>query len=367
MGGVHLRRSEEHVAEVEALAGVLGGRAGLPELLGALKYRARPSPVGRLLGRAVDRAIAFDSYDQRDPVWWPQGITTSADADPSGLVEGRRLAVVTWYAKEKDGVRRGSRVTFLDLDTLRYRHVLLVDARFDDRGELTLSGVRVHAGGIAWAGPWLHVAATGRGFLTFRVDDLLRVPGDDERPDEIGLFGDRVASFGHHHVLPVRYAHQAHADEGHERLRYSFLSLDRSPLPDAPPDLLAGEYGRGRQTTRLARLELDPDTWLPATDEEGLSRPALHDGGVLGMQGAVRARGRHHVSVSHGPWVPGSVFTGSPGALQRHRWALPMGPEDLSFWPSDRPGEDRLWSVTEHPRRRWVVSARRSWFDRRRS
>jgi hypothetical protein len=77
------------------------------------------------------------------------------------------------------------------------------------------------------------------------------------------------------------------------------------------------------------------------------------------MQGAVVARGRHHVTVSRGAWWPGDVYVGEPGSLQRRRMAVPMGPEDLSYWRST----DRLWSVSEHPRRRWIFSMRRSWFD----
>jgi hypothetical protein len=354
--GVHLRRTEENVAEIDALAGVLGGRAGLDDLLANLKYQAHESLLGRLLGRAVDRAITWDAYDRRDPVWWPQGITSSADASATGEIGGRRLIVTTWYSKPVDGIARGSRLTFLDLDTLQYRHVLLVDPQLDDQGRLQLAGVRIHAGGIIWAGPYLHIAATARGFVTCRVEDLMRVPGDNERPDEIGVLGDRVASFGHHYVLPVRFTHKAYADEGHTKLRYSFLSLDRE---SSPPVMVAGEYGRGAQTTRLARFELDPETWLPATGEDGWSRPVLDDGGVVRMQGAVLARGRHHITVSQGPLTPGSVYSGSPGALRRRRWAVPIGPEDITYWPST----DSLWTVTEHPRRRWVVSMPRRWFD----
>jgi hypothetical protein len=29
-----------------------------------------------------------------------------------------------------------------------------------------------------------------------------------------------------------------------------------------------------------------------------------------------------------------------------------MGPEDLSYWPS----RDELWSLSEHPHRRWVFA-----------
>ncbi|GGD15119.1 hypothetical protein [Nocardioides daphniae] len=358
--GVHLERSEEHGDRIDQLADRLGGRTTVAELLGDLKFTASDSWRGRMMGRAVQRAIAFDAHDQADPVWWPQGITTSADADVTGTVAGRRVVVTTWYAKPVDGIKRGSRLTFLDLDTLRYRHVLLVDPVVDDQGRLTLSPVKIHAGGLVWAGPWLHVAATARGFVSCHVGDLMRVADDNARPDEIGVFDEdgssRVSSFGHHYVLPVRVAHRAFTDEGHVPLRYSFLSLDRAANP---PGLLAGEYGRGGQSTRLAQFELDLETWLPQTDESGLSRPVVHETGRVQMQGDVVARGRHHISVSQGPVSPGAIFTGQPGRLRRHRFATPMGPEDLTYWPAT----DTLWSVSEWPRRRWIYSMRRSWFD----
>ena len=43
-------------------------------------------------------------------------------------------------------------------------------------GAVALEPLRVHAGGIVWCGPYLHVAATAKGFYTCRLDDLLRVP-----------------------------------------------------------------------------------------------------------------------------------------------------------------------------------------------
>ena len=141
------------------------------------------------------------------------------------------------------------------------------------------------------------------------------------------------------------------------KLRYSFLSLDRS---EEPPAIVAGEYGQTGQTTRLARYHLEPDTLLLQTGEDGFSRPiGLDEGGVVRMQGASIVDGRHHVTVSHGPWKPGSVYVGTPGHLEEHRFATPMGPEDIAYWPST----DRFWSVSEHPHRRWVFSMKRSFFD----
>jgi len=357
--GVHLRRTDENVREIAALAEVLGEPAGLDGLLDDLKWDLRRSRAPRLLGRAVREAYRWDAYDERDVQWYPQGISTSADASDTEDIAGRRVLVTTWYSTGRDGVKRGSRVSVVDLDSGRYRHVLLVVPVLDASGALTLRPMSIHAGGIVWAGPHLHVAATARGFVTARVDDIMRVPGDDDHPDRLGVEGTSFHSYGHRYVLPVRFTYQAFADEGHEKLRYSFLSLDRR---SDPPALIAGEYALRRDATRrLARYELDPATWQLATGEDGSSRPlAIEDGGVRQMQGAVMAGGRYHVSVSRGRLTPGSVWSGRPGSMRERRWALPMGPEDLSYWPST----DRIWSVTEHPRRRWIVAMDRRWLDR---
>ena len=120
-----------------------------------------------------------------------------------------------------------------------------------------------------------------------------------------------------------------------------------------------GEYARGEQTRRLARFPLDPETSLLVDGEDGLSRPLmLDDGGVGHMQGATVARALRRDDLAR----PDHARLGAcrpAGAFRRHRWATPPGPEDIAYWPSD----DLLWSVSEHPRRRWVFSMRRSWFD----
>ena len=320
--GVHLRRTDENVREIEALAALLGPPAGLDALLDDLKYEVRRSRFPRLLGRAVREAWRWDDYDERDEQWYPQGISTSADASDTEDVGGRRVVVATWYSTGRDGTKRGSRVTFVDLDSGRYRHVLLVSPVFDKEGTLTLKPMAIHAGGIVWAGPYLHVAATSRGFVTARVDDIMRVPGDDDHPDRFGIEGTSLFSYGHRYVLPARFTYQAFADEGHEKLRYSFMSLDRRA---DPPSLVAGEYALDPDaTTRIARYPLDPQTWQLQTGDDGFSRPlAIDEGGVRQMQGVAIAGGRHHVTVSHGPWMPGTVCAGQPGSMRERRWALP--------------------------------------------
>ena len=90
--GVHLQRTDENVREIAALGAVLGEPTGLDGLLGDLKYAVRPARlVPRLLGRAVREAYRWDAHDERDELWYPQGISTSADSSDTEVVAGRRI------------------------------------------------------------------------------------------------------------------------------------------------------------------------------------------------------------------------------------------------------------------------------------
>ncbi len=265
-------------------------------------------------GLAVRRAWTWSAADRRDPAWWPQGISPSPGPE--------RVLAVSWYAASG-----GSRLSLLDLDARRYRHVTLV--RPDRDGNHV--PLQIHAGGIAWHGPWLHLAATRGGFWSCHVDDVVRVADD--------------------YLLPVRFRHSA-PERRDDDVRFSFLTIDGE-------ELVAGEYGGRKQSRRLARVALDPETLLPVTDGEDQVVPVVTDHGVVRAQGVARVDGRLYLTASHGPWGLGSVWAGDSPDLHEHRWAAPMGPEDLAY---DEHG-DWLWTVTEHPRRRWVIAMRRSSFD----
>jgi hypothetical protein len=336
--GVHLTRTEENVAEIDALAALVqehgGGRVGMAGVLGDLDRRMRRTflPWPRLLGLAVSRALTWERRDRRDLRWYPQGISTSVRTD----VE-RDVLVTSWYSKKDEG----SRVSFIDLEAKRYRHVLLVEPTLVD-GVPGLKPLRAHAGGVVWHGPYLHVAATGRGFLTCRVEDAMRVPA------AAGL-----ATYGHDYVLPVRFAYRAANDEGVIRLRFSFMTLDRGT---DPPSLVVGEYGNSKQTRRLARFPTDADTGLLSTGEDGISRPILDGEDQLArMQGTAVVNGTYFVTSSHGMKY-GSMHVGRPGDFGTKEWATPPGPEDLVHWPET----DLLWSLSEHPGWRWVFAMDRS-------
>lgn len=345
-----LTRVTEDTDAVEALAerarAAGGGRVPLASFADDLGRRARRTPLPVLPLRGVHRAWTWDATDRSDLRWWPQGVTTDADAGPAGQVAGRRLVAVAWYAKHRPGEPgepakgQGVRVAVLDPARRRYEHVLVVVARGAGE-EATGRPLVAHAGGLAWTGSWWHVAATKRGFLSCHLDDLVALPAGPLRD----------AHFGYRYVLPVRLIHRAGAEDGTELLRYSFFSPTPAGAGRAH-SLLVGEYARGPQTRRLARFALDDDG-LPALGPDGRAHPVLGVG-VAQMQGVVDLGDRLVATASHGPWGPGSVWSGPPGALRERRRALPMGPEDLDH----DPGTGLLWTATEHPRRRWVVAMR---------
>lgn len=341
--GIHLRRSPEQRDQISRLCEQVGAPVGLAGVLDDLNRLATPTKVP---GRAPVSGFLWNNQDNDSARWWPQGISSTADADPTGRVGGHRMLVTSWYCKDDGGGRQGSRLTFVDLDTLRYRHVLIVRAVTASSGATRLEPLHIHAGGVVWAGDHLHLAGTRRGVFTCRVSDIIRLEA-----------GHDLHSFDHRYVLPLRFAYRAHTPDDVEPLRYSFLSLDRS---SSTPALVAGEYGRQDMSTRIASYPLDEQSLLPSAEPDGHFRPALLDpGGVGHMQGAVVVDERYYVTVSRGRSRRGHLYAGAPGRLQPHRWALPPGPEDITYWPST----DQLWSLSEYPGRRFVFAMDRSRFD----
>lgn len=346
--GVRLRRTTYPTHAVDALAEYADTHAGLDAILGDLNRRARRF---RAPGSTVGATLRWNAHDSFDRRWWPQGVTSTADAYDAGVLAGHRVLATSWYAKPRREIRKGSRITFLDLDSHAYRHVLLVVPRLDADGRLRLEPLHVHAGGIVWHGSRLHIAATRKGLFTAHLDRLLRIPDRNRvgNRDALGVQGDGLATFGYRYLLPVCSAYAAESDDGVEPLRYSFVSMSRG---SSEPMLVAGEYGRGTMTTRLMQYALDPVTGAITTDDDGAARPKLYESGVRNMQGVVVVDGHWYVTRSRGPWGRGSICAGEPGSFSEHQRALPMGPEDLTYSAST----DSLWTVSEWPGRRWIVT-----------
>jgi hypothetical protein len=65
--------------------------------------------------------------------------------------------------------------------------------------------------------------------------------------------------------------------------------------------------------------------------------------------------GTWFVTTSDGQLRRGSVWVGEPGRLRERRRVLPVGPEDIAYWPQ----RDELWSVSEYPGARYVFAMSR--------
>ncbi|MDP9028767.1 MAG: hypothetical protein M3N46_14660 [Actinomycetota bacterium] len=199
--------------------------------------------------------------------------------------------------------------------------------------------VHVHAGGLARVGHLLHVAATFGGLRTFDLRDIMRVTGR--------------APFGYRCVLPQSGRLRPHGGEGDERMRFSFVSVERDSAHGASGGghLIFGEFGEHGSGRRLGRVPIGLITASNATAPAHTTEVRVHEPGIARMQGATVIDGTWFVSASDGI-KPGDLWVGSGSTWTRYRGVLPAGPEDVTATVDGR----RLWSLCEYPRRRWVYA-----------
>lgn len=316
-------------------------RAGLRGLLADTNRVGEPADVP---AESAVEGMAWRPVDVATKRWFPQGITTSADAygaeTEGGTFEGKPVIIVSWYAHGPLVSRLlGSRISVIDYSdprAPRYRHVLLVAPQRRWRFFHRLRPVRVHAGGIVWYGDHLYVAGSSQGIRVFRLDDIVRVR-------------NRFRTKSYRYALPQFTTYAAGSDDVAPMV-YSFMSLDRAGDED---HLVAGEYGRKGGSHRLMRYPIDRRTQLLRSDDRGRAVPAqMWDQQVERMQGATLVNGTWVITSSMGEGVPGDLWVGEPGAYVRHRAVLPTGPEDITYWPQ----RGQLWTLTEWPGRRWVYA-----------
>ncbi|TPW72243.1 hypothetical protein [Schumannella sp. 10F1B-5-1] len=337
----------------------------------------RPRRMSRIRSQApaAVQTLRWSLVDDASQRWWPQGIEVRP-------VRGDVL-LVSWFAQQRRGTSQGARVSVIDLRARRprYWHVLLVEATSDGidaepdavhgagsaaapaepaAATSRISSVEVHAGGIAWTGDRLLVAASGGGIREFRLGDLLLLDAETARRE----------TYGHRLVLPQ---HRSYASLGARgRLRFSFLSLESggssgggssdsssSDAGEGRAHLVAGEFSNTEAGGRLLRLPLDDAALLDGCGGDAGDEPdripidEVHASGLRGLQGAVVVDGTWMLTSTNGDRRRGDLWVGSPDTgFERHREVLPSGPEDIAV---DR-ARHRLWTHSEWPWRRRVVA-----------
>lgn len=308
---------------------------------------------------AANRVAAFcwNSGDDDVAYWVPQGITTTADAYGEATYEGATAILVSWYDNGSDGIERGVRVSFVDYSTPSaptYRHVLLVEPYANASGQASFRPVNLHAGGMFWYGHHLYVAATGSGFRVFDLRHLWQTSTSDGAA--IGRQADgSYQAFGYKYVLPQVFAYDQSTTNGHANIRFSFAALDRTSTPDS---VVVGEYANPGAGSRLFRFPIDYTDRMLVESTDGYARASeAYEVSVQSMQGATAINGKFYLSTSDGSGNRGDLATFTPGGpVVMRADVLPIGPEDLSYWPA----KGQLWSLTEYAGSRSVFAVRAS-------
>jgi hypothetical protein len=302
-------------------------------------------------------AFCWQRGDESTTEWYPQGITTSADASPDGKYQGKTVVLTSWYYSGSGD--KGARVSFVDYanpSAPPYRHVLLVEPYKDAAGNPNFRAVPVHAGGIFWYGHYLYVADTWGGFRVFDTRHIWKVSTGDKR--KIGRQSD--GSYHAHdyaYALPQALTFAASTIGGYPDLRYSAVSLDRT---SSPQSVIVPEYNANGTGTRVVRYPIDESTLLLKPSDDGyVHSTEAYRVDIPSMQGATAIARKFYVSSSRGKNTQGSVYTFTKtSGPKEHPRALPRGPEDLSYWPS----KDQLWTLAEHPGNRSVLAIKASLF-----
>lgn len=288
----------------------------------------------------------WNAEDVASPDWFPQGITGSADADPTGLVGGKRIVVVASY-EDAVGLEKGVRLAFTDvtdLDAPKYRFALLVEPT-GSAAAPSFRQVDIHAGGIVWIGNRLYVASTGVGFRVFDMSRILQVAVDQ---DVVGCTATTCRAGLYKYVVPQIgvYAHSSACAP-----LFSWVSLDRSTTPIS---LVSGEYCSttacsGPLAGRVYRWPLDPTTNLLAGAKTFPSEAFFM--GQRQVQGGASRNGLFLLSSSEPAGGAGAMYRvkGNRSATS----ATIDTPEDLMI----EPGRNLVWGLSEGENARAVFAA----------
>ncbi|MFM9453672.1 hypothetical protein [Streptomyces europaeiscabiei] len=335
--------------------------------------------------------------DDATPRWWPQGMSSTGTADGAdGAIQDKRVTAVAWHyetfktnaagdyeANDKCRTNNLLKLTLIDRDTKKYRHILLAEPT---EGGADFKFVTGHGGGIVWYGNYIYVTDTSNGIRVFDINKLGKVDTYGSGLNSYGIDSSgKSSACGYPYVLPqVHYYKQAspppsgacdadavNGTPDADSLCYSWLSLDKSG--GSPYKLVTGEWFGSAAGGRVVRYQLNPTssstypgllnmsggktviqdayaasryvglqggmTW---TDSAGLLNFAFHKGCAL--QPAVFSRtwvGDTRATTACNRTVGETVYANG-------NWAVGT-PQALSYWP--KLGADQveeLWGLTEH-------------------
>lgn len=328
--------------------GNIAPRATMKDVLADLNRMGVPLAASAVPGTpaGVSLALKWADDDETVATWTPQGITGSADADPTGLVEGRRVLLVSWYYTPPTGetYEKGVRVAFVDVTDPSapvYRFALLVTPT----SATSFGPVNLHAGGLVWIGNLLYVVSTTGGF---RVFDLSQMMVGTTDVDQIGCDSTVCRSGLYKYFIPEigRYTQKSAC-----AMLFSSASLDRSTTP---PSIVSSEYcGTTACSDPLAGRAY---RWsLDASNRLGTGRVWPSEAVLLGqtqVQGTAGRKGVFYMSSSAPAAGGGALYRAVTGKSVTSGWL--DAPEDLMV---DEPNQV-LWTLSETNGARVVAGMR---------
>ncbi|PGH15723.1 hypothetical protein AJ80_05431 [Polytolypa hystricis UAMH7299] len=275
--------------------------------------------------------------------WFPQGVTTSADATETGAYNGDVVNLVSWHCDYYYLGKRGSRISFINMNEgvkRAYRNVLLVEPTTGGAEPNFQAIAGLHAGGIFWYGDFLYVASTNTGVRVFDLRHIYEV----SEGNGIGRVGSGYQAFGYDYVLPQVRSYNWVPKTGVDNFRWSYIGLDRT---SSPARMIAGEYNTGAPN-RLIHFDLDSSTKLLSADSQGVataSQAVSH--GLTKIQGTVTINDKYYMTQSGGSlWT----FSWKDGEIQ-NKDVFPSVPQDLSYQAGYG-----LWGLMEMPWNRHVFA-----------
>lgn len=331
--------------------------------------------------------FCWDSGDAVGKEWIPQAVTGVSDAQADEYWGTKRPIVTSWYddntycpsAGSNACDEKGVRLSILDPDTGKYRHVLLAYPYYNSYGHISYQAIDIHAGGIAWYKYRLYVADTTHGLRVFDLRDILDLDPDqdpatnDRTPDgltsnvqdggQMGRQNNVWYSYGYRYVLPQTASYDFAAAQSNTSAgtcaaagapKASYLSIDRS---SSPHQLIMGEYC----TTDATHTSNGRVGALPIDDTDGTLQSS---GGVVTpvsayalpkkqTQGAARYDGHWYFNQSH-LYSDASLWRATAGTdgtltLTGGEIRTGVGAEDMYYEHGQATGAaPLLWSLTEH-------------------
>jgi hypothetical protein len=338
----------------------------LPPLVTALEKIAAPATTATILAdlnrtatavapgavaggpAGVDIAVRWGDEEENSVTWIPQGITGSADANAAGLVDGRRVVLVSWYYTPPAGstYEKGARVAFVDVTNPllpTYRLALLVEPTGTTAAP-SFAPVKVHAGGLAWVGNLLYVVETGKGF---RVFDMSRAMTAATDIDEIGCQAGVCRAGLYKYVVPQIGGYTTASACAP---LFSYVALDKTTTP---PSLLSGEYCGGAACAAqplAGRAYRWPLSGAGGKLAAGTSWPS--EAMLLGqtqVQGAASRSGVYYLSSSAPAGGGGALYRVKTGKSATSTWL--DAPEDLMVDETN----GLLWTISEAAGSRFVA------------